>query len=634
MMKQTFLKHWFPFVLGGTALLLGIFYGLSTVTYSMPAIWGVLISLCILALYGTMLFQCWLWSGIWEFWAEMSRSSRLLLLLPFLAAAVLAVLFLSQEQFIYYWDYGGYWSRAIQYRQLILDAPEEAIPFLYQGINSMEYNYLVPAVIALPMILIGTSFTGYAMVILVLLAFPMLLTGILVLRRLVQKARWNALPPWAYGCLLGLSPVLFRPILSGYCDAACLLTAMAAVLLVFSWDWRKFAFSRCTVLGSLLLLTMLQRRYFAYLVVGFAAAFLLMYLIRWIQSPQDRRAIGWCFLESFGYIGGFCGLVLIGFFRGFLLQSISGDFAVAYSAYSFGSLWTKFQSAFGSFGILILLLAVAGIFLGLWNRALRVETVFLLALMLIPALLFFRVQSMGEQHRYLLWIPVQLFVVMGVGGLANLPLKQAAWASVGGSALLCGLELLLCLSFLPMPGWLEPLYSGRSFAPKIRHDIPQVQQLAEDLNALAIQYDSNVYVLASSSVLNDDILRKSHFPDLDFEISGMFVSSHVDLRDGFPLGFFVSNLVVVGDPVQYHLSPQDQQTIGILADLVLDPESQVGRHYRLLGEYTLDKNVTAKVFYRETLADLEEIRFVEALFDKAYPESPLFIGRIEAALTP
>lgn len=97
-----------------------------------------------------------------------------------------------------------------------------------------------------------------------------------------------------------------------------------------------------------------------------------------------------------------------------------------------------------------------------------------------------------------------------------------------------------------------------------------------------------MYVAASGTVLNADILRSADKP-VSFEaVHNLRKTSDVDLRDGFPNGFLDSEIVVTTKPVQLHLAEGTQETVRFLAEEVMNSSSPVGRHFTLESEYSLD----------------------------------------------
>lgn len=134
--------------------------------------------------------------------------------------------------------------------------------------------------------------------------------------------------------------------------------------------------------------------------------------------------------------------------------------------------------------------------------------------------------------------------------------------------------------------------------------------------------DGHVYTVASSVVLNDDILRNACVSlGKSSELCGSILSaSHVDKRDGFPQQFLPSELVIVAEPIQYHLRPEDQRVVGILADQILNQRG-IGKSYRKLP-YVVVLSENVRVFVYEKIhpfgkSDLENL---SKLFIERYPD--------------
>ena len=107
--------------------------------------------------------------------------------------------------------------------------------------------------------------------------------------------------------------------------------------------------------------------------------------------------------------------------------------------------------------------------------------------------------------------------------------------------------------------------------------VDELQQLSQD--------GRSIYVLASSEILNDDIIRQASLPDQMNYPYTLEKSNHVDLRDGFPTQFFTSSIVLVASPAQHHLRPQDQQVIGVLAEEMSRESSPVRKRFVFYKSY-------------------------------------------------
>jgi hypothetical protein len=180
--------------------------------------------------------------------------------------------------------------------------------------------------------------------------------------------------------------------------------------------------------------------------------------------------------------------------------------------------------------------------------------------------LFTRTQNFGSHHYYLLIPQIEVFAGALAGALASI--RHAALRAT----LCAGLGSILLLDFLsafvpgvqPALGPLAAAFASRVYYPMVRDDLDEVARLTRVLDALTHDGSEKIYVLASSLVLNEDVLRNAHLvdaslPDLEPRI---LRASHVDKRDGFPWRLELANYVVLTAPVGYHLDPTDQRVIG------------------------------------------------------------------------
>ena len=132
------------------------------------------------------------------------------------------------------------------------------------------------------------------------------------------------------------------------------------------------------------------------------------------------------------------------------------------------------------------------------------------------------------------------------------------------------------------------------------------------------------YVLASSDTLSEHVLA---FTELSLGTSyratrTILQSSHVDKRDGFPVGLLDATTVLVAEPVQLHLDPADQQVIAIPAESFLDGRNIARAFRRLEQDFTLQGGVRVVVFARTRPNRPDEVRELSDLLAAAYPDRP------------
>ena len=170
------------------------------------------------------------------------------------------------------------------------------------------------------------------------------------------------------------------------------------------------------------------------------------------------------------------------------------------------------------------------------------------------------------------------------------------------------------LSGLPLP------FLGIRHFPLVRRDIGVFHDLLITLDHLIQSKNDLIYVLSSSVTLNEDILinasRMNHMT-IHKHILPVY---HVDKRDGFPHHFFDAKYVVMGEPIQYHLNPNDQRVIGILGDQILH-QKDIGLSYeRLPYEFSLDNNVRVSIYEKKYPVRGSDIEDLSKLFISYYPD--------------
>lgn len=541
----------------------------------------------------------------------------------------------SREQFVYYWDYGGYWTLSISAAQSMFRDPVSTLHTLMVSINQDDYNFFLPVLISLPMKLLGSRFISYVLIVTALFACPAIFCIALGARRYATANGAKTVPLWLYIAAVALLPAILAPVLDGFTDVAGLLTLSLLIGLALQFNWGKYDPKRCLLIALFLVLTLIQRRYFAFAVVGYILGLCVHFLVSLLLAEKsEKKGLLRGFLLSMLTIGGVSLGVMLLFFRTFLLRAIANDFAQAYSAYSFGSTLDKIVTTAQGVGGVALLLGAVGAVMSLIKTRLRSpDTYMLLVNCVVPALLFFRIQSMGPQHYYIILCPISMLMAAGCGHIS------ARWSAKGlQTAVSAALVLLLVLNCFAPASWLSSRFGQVAFgsqrfrAPRVRGDMDILQQIDTDLRQLVGDSEAKVYVAASSSILNDDILRKLNYPDSMYQKSYLYVSSHVDLRDGFPLSFFFSDYVLVADPPQTHLDPASQQTVVQLAKEFLEGRP-TSVHFEKLNSYILDHGVTATLYHKISQFTYEDVEYWIALFDGLYPNEPgLFRDRLTSLI--
>jgi hypothetical protein len=231
----------------------------------------------------------------------------------------------------------------------------------------------------------------------------------------------------------------------------------------------------------------------------------------------------------------------------------------------------------------------------------------------------------GSQHLYWALVTIGLFVVLFMQDLFLLVQNR-----VGKGALLliflAGSLANFSVTFLPRAGEISKdlnfvLPSIRQY-PMVRTDLDQMQAMLDTLHDLIRNSPSSIYILSSSFSLNSSVTQEACFlleppqSNLPYRI---FPTTDVDKRDGFPVLFLEARYVVLTIPFGYHLAPEDQRVIGVLADQLVSGDG-IGKSYdRLNYEFRLEDGSHAFIYQRTRPLDPLEVKALSDQFVGFYP---------------
>src|SRR5262249_20201014 len=156
--------------------------------------------------------------------------------------------------------------------------------------------------------------------------------------------------------------------------------------------------------------------------------------------------------------------------------------------------------------------------------------------------------------------------------------------------------------------------------------------LVDYLERLELERQRDIYVVASSEILNSNILQNAcrFGPRQKQFCERILATNDVDKRDGFPGQFLHADLVVVATPTQYHLRAEDQRIVGVLAREIIDGRGIGASFQRLPDEFKLDNGVITSVYVKVRSFEKSDLDALAAEFGRYYPEErQLFKTEIE-----
>lgn len=507
---------------------------------------------------------------------------------------------------IYSWDSAIYWRSTDTLAGIFREQGfAAALRAVYDSIFVSDYNYTIGLLCVPFALLFGPSRLVYLMSIANFCLFPMLLLLWGYARSCRKGGTWLF-----WGAALSL-PSLFYTSVTGYVDIAGAAVALGALLLWLG-EKGKGRFGRFLLIGTLVALAVVLRRWYAFLALA-----MLVTLIA--DSAVFRRSAA----PVLGYLCGFA-FPLLFFFQTFVSKRLLADYAKMYAAYDLG-LGVDFRILFRYYGIFLL---VAALMLGIWLLLRGEDRQKGLILLLEPILCFFlftRVQSHGQQH-LLLYVPaLACLLITGFHRLAQrsklgylavalvvVPTAVSPAIPRVQSGIIQDYPL-----FIPLPNF--------AYAPPRRADAQEMVALVRRLDEFGAA-GKRVGLLASSFLLNTSALRNAEDSlnlkrISDVDRSYLVELPGVDQRDGFGDVLYTCDILAVADPIQLHLGEENQQVVWAPAHCLLEGEAIAGAYERLDETFRLEADdITIHFFAKRREPTSEEKRALTDKIRQVHPE--------------
>lgn len=467
------------------------------------------------------------------------HKSALYFLIAALLLNILAVIYITKSNFIYFWDDATYWDIS---RKIASGAINEGGFWhnVYASVAEQDYNYIA----ALPSALLARVFGESRLVYVLGLVNMYLLPSFIALYMLAKKL--SKAPKIAAALTVLLCPCTIFLTLNGFVDIGGFLICLICFNLYYGKSKKGIDIWRYILIGMLLILAMLWRRWYAFFAVSFITAMLadcVLFKRKWYNAAAAIATAA---------------LILVFLFRDFLMLRLLRDYGSLYAGYKFSAM-TDFKLITRYFGLaFIVTLAACSVVIGIKRKETR--TVFMWLQMTVCLFMFIVTQTHGQQH-LLLYLP-------SLSALTLIIIRYITkeWALVALSAL----ALVHTLNvFVPreQPQSLSEirrlaLVPNFSMLPHSRPDTQEILALKNKLDTTVYEGDT-LGVLASSFTLNEDILKNVQ-PSLGVkQIRDNYVVSlpQVDSRDRDLGALWSVNYVLAAFPAQTHLASGSQTVV-------------------------------------------------------------------------
>ena len=534
---------------------------------------------------------------------------------------------MSQEHFIYYWDFSGFWRRQIEVLGDFYHQPQLLFRDVLESIRKNEYSSF-PQILLLPhTVLLGNTYPRFVLAMVNSFLIPSQILFFVWFTHL--STQWNTDSKWTLS-VIGVFLIFFTgnylPLMLGYVGSGGLIWIILVLIIMGEQKLTKVSVLQSILIGLILVVLVFIRRWFSYFVVSYFVVTPLAYFLDALVS----KSLDWkkftTLLIQLTISGLTALLILFVGFRSLISTFTSYDYKYAYQSVYTGlqAAWPWFINFYSPFQTALLII---GIGYGLWNVRLRRWTLFSCLSIVLIIVMFYNVQIFGSHHYYIINILSEMLICFGLMALINVFKNRVYQSSIVllVSFLFLGNFSLVFLKYgQPIRDFfqtkIQAISSQLNAPPRVNSNVELIQDMVIDLQNLAQDYEY-IYVLAGSGRFNDDMLRNAFLPDQYNPLPTIESTRSLDTRDGLPLDFFNYTYILVADPIQYHNGAAFQHVIGDLAEGMLH-DTELQNYYYLHKTYALSGDIT--VYLYERINDIPEAlkEKYRSIYRTLFPNNP------------
>lgn len=531
---------------------------------------------------------------------------------------------LSHEHFVYYWDYGGYYSSTLEVMQKYADYHLGLFKFVYSTSVYSDYGMFIPSLLAFPLSFTQGRYVDYIVLLYVMFGIPFSVSFSGLLCKITKAEK-----PFTFFLCNFLSliiPGTFFAMLQGYPGIAAYIPILCSLWILFVNGMKNLKIQDAVILSFSLIFSFVLRRYFSFDVLAFVGAsiFFSLYNLFFVEKIKANEIIrkGLIpYFKSYILVGGISIAVLLIGLWGLIKRIFFTNYAAMYVAYNHGTLFEKYRNLFYRFGSpVFLFFIIACIYIFFKKRAYISYIVFCIAFEIIATLSFFHTQAPSPQHYWVFYIPLLIVCLIPILEL----LKERKVINTVFSSIFV---FVICVNSIYVytgsfkQNWRNPFLKSDRYYLKNRGDIATLKELCSYVENISA--GKKVYITASGGVLNSDVIRKFYLPKLSAPFDIAWVCD-VDQRDGFSTDFFESEIIVTTEKNETHLGEQNQRCITVLNENVQNPESIIGENFNKEKSFTLDAGIIATVYVRKNYWSKDAVDYLEKIYDGYYPTMPEF----------
>jgi len=554
-------------------------------------------------------------------------------LLLIVVVDLFALRFVAAERTLYRADQLAYWTYASRLADDLRADTWTAMEAIAWSVAHSDLNLLPAAPVAVVLMVFGASRSAYLLAVLTVYGLAVVVALWLTVRLTPPTGLLKSpdgLRPRSRSVILAfvgallLFPTLWRPVFIGYLGLGGVALGLAVLAVYFHVDFQDDHWKRLALAGFLAAILSLFRRWYTL----WTAGFFVMVMVDAVWSMVRGHGLTFRRVARTPLIVGVTAAATILVLAApITFERLGSDYSEEFAAFTHhGSFVGRAAAVVGEFGLLSLGLVAAAAVVLFRGEATRRIGVLLPLHAILTYLMMIRVQDHSSHHWYLYLASFLMLVALAVVRVME---TSRRGVSVAVSMVVLGAGVLTTAGVFatrvaPAADLLGPLVPRARVRPVLRADIEEVERLLELLDRLTTHRPGYVYVLGCSGTLSEQTLAFANRSlETDFSSPRLILrAANVDRRDGFPSTLLDASYVVVPDPVQINMRPEDQQVVVMPTHSFLEGRDIAQAFLRLPESFELEGGVKVSVFERERPNTREELEELSNRLRERYPERP------------
>ncbi len=391
--------------------------------------------------------------------------------------------FVSSERTLYRADQLAYWTYSTGLAAGLKSHPLAAMVNIADSVANSELNLLPAVPIAMSMTVLGPSRLAYLVSVVNIYGLAVMLALVMALVTIRQKS--SRPPPAAVfvgaASAILLLPGLWQPVFLGYLGLGGVALCIVVFALYLRRDAADLSLLDMVLIGFLIAVVAIFRRWYAFWSVALCAVILLeSAAAAWHGRAQGRRRVVEA-LRPAAIIGLSSVVTMAVLAAPVAMRRLSGGYSEEFVGFASGSgIIGTFRAVVSEYGLITMAVAAAAL-VGLARRQSTRRIAAVIGLHLILTFVMMAsLQAHDPQHWYLyaagLLVLVGSWIVRLLGGVPRARKRILAGASVVAIGLLTSAAVLLPIA-APVADALGPLLPGLRVRPAVRQDLDEVVRL-------------------------------------------------------------------------------------------------------------------------------------------------------------